>query len=146
MEENVKGEECRAISEEFQDSQDIRGGSTMMKAPNPIQGTHKGFYKKKLDAWVHRMCVHWRIKKNECIDTMCYNNVLDEGRVNTRADHKVQKKKYAYIASSVALSSYSFEKVRIFNPKDNSNSKSKRFTTIFYILQEMDYFIPKQMS
>ena len=91
-----KGEECKAISKEFQDLQDIRGG--FMKAPNPIKDTRKGFQKKTSEAWVRRMCAHLKIKQKEYEDTMCYNKVLDESRRNTRAANKVQKKKDAYIA------------------------------------------------
>ena len=36
-----------------------------MKAPNPIQGTRKGFQKNELDAWISRMRVHLKIKKKE---------------------------------------------------------------------------------
>ena len=41
-----------------------------MKAPNQIQGTSKGFQKKKMDAWVRRMCAHLKIKKTEYEDTI----------------------------------------------------------------------------
>ena len=69
-----------------------------MKAPNPIQGTRKGFQKNNLEAWIRRMRVHLKIKKKEYEDIMCYNNVLDKTRRSTRSIHKVQKKKDAYIA------------------------------------------------
>jgi hypothetical protein len=91
-----KGGECKAISKAFRDLEDVRGGYAM--APSPVQDSRSRLLKEQLEAWIGRICVHWKIKKTDYEESLCYNKLLPQDLRATRSATKVQKKKDAYIA------------------------------------------------